>query len=1602
MPPTPQSRSSVLVVFQIRSQSSTSPWVACKEPQARADLSLSDGRPVFILIFPPVTCRLIIIDGGFVPQPRIADERLPESTAQEPALRAVSRWPRGEEWCRMSGAGNTAPILCSITRKTSGTWEKKRSISGNRMEVVDVKRGDVPGENNLLKAEDADRLDDGIEKEEQPKTELEAGVMTVEEKSDESHIHHVDSEAEKTSDLSDARLSMDSNRSVSEKDAVRGNVDDQVDSEFDNNVTKDEDGLSEKRSSVHSNASVLHNTARTEKLSLETTPQKNYAEHVTASPVEQLSTENASEMPTPPDSAATSRPTTPKAELQSPVSPIESLHRENGTVSPIEQTSTEDASETSAPPDEAATSRPTTPKVDPQPPITPSESLSKEQRESIRDSMASIPLSESSLDYDHLTAQQVEAALTTPKARSNRHTRRPSSLEILQGDAWRRPELERKSTLFDTTKDEPWKTPTTDDTPDVDQTDFIRQEQAEGSPAPSSSRPPRFSSLITTPVPAEHSSDSGSSSPVEVDWQQLDANEREEKQDKDLPEGVEDESTAFLLARLEQENAKITAAASHKKNSSSITHPRKRSESRPPSMGQLKKLVQDRNPRYSMSVTSETVPEESVPEPPPMTELEFWAALVQDYPSTASRLPTLTTSKIRSGIPPPLRGVVWTSMSGARDRELEEAFEKLQHEKSPYDGQINKDVGRSFPGVELFRDAEGEGQKMLGRVLKCFSLQDKDIGYCQGLGFLVGPLLMNMGEREAFCVLVRLMDHYSLRPSFLPSLSGLHMRIFQFSSLLRQHHTQLADHLEELGIEPAYLSQWFLSCFAVTCPLPMLFRIYDVIFAEGANETVMRVALALMRRNEPKMLEATEFEEVMQLLLGRGIWDVYAMSADELVDDFTSLGGIITHARLAELEAEFERGQGTEVVGERAGFLPDVQAAASRFLGRLWAPSGHTPTKSTSTLSPHTAEEGAKPQSAIRTPGFLRRSASKQSISTLNESDSSSGSASLASTAQTDSDVHDTAARDSQATDTYSFKSKPDSLRTVSISTGHNIPGPSKEERDMHGQIEDLLTALSEMQREQQQLASMLQREREERGEDQSAVKKLVQKLKQGTSEEEDEGEDKQKEERRRTLPPPRKVPDEAAEGGRQRPKSMMVGSKGDQDKAELENLLEKVDERLHQNNRISASFETKAQLRDRLARTRECLTVSENSCRDLTSRLEVAESSLEAFTSESEDLRSEVKELRVRVNEEFKARQKLEHTIRELRAGARTVERKDRDRVQRAESAGEVPTLGRRSSIVAAEASGKRGSINSAPVSMVGGSGLRELKLGKRDSSSSLQSLPTRRHTEKHGTPPSVQIQTRSSSSDRSGNVPAVISTSPEEHEEDDQTVAHPSPPQTPSPAAPADNAASSASSMAPALPSPKLDVPKPAGGSPWHARTSSLATKEVFSTPQHEVVPDEALLLELVNAKTSEAQARAELDEMRRALTMNNRRQEAMIMQLRSEMEAAKAAAEVARLDATRSAAESAKANQTADAAKAEATMNALNAPGLSVPSTPGANDNDSASPGSSTTTTPGADEQRSAPPPEKKSESRSASSGGGWFWGRRAASNNTPKAVVTPPAD
>lgn len=129
---------------------------------------------------------------------------------------------------------------------------------------------------------------------------------------------------------------------------------------------------------------------------------------------------------------------------------------------------------------------------------------------------------------------------------------------------------------------------------------------------------------------------------------------------------------------------------------------------------------------------------------------EFWGMLVQDYNAVASKLPHLLSARVRQGLPSKLRGLIWQSMSQASSTYLETMYTQLLKEHSPYERIIQRDLARTFPQIDMFKEEGGKGQEMLGNILKAYSLYDPHVGYCQGLGFLVGPLLMNVRQHHIF------------------------------------------------------------------------------------------------------------------------------------------------------------------------------------------------------------------------------------------------------------------------------------------------------------------------------------------------------------------------------------------------------------------------------------------------------------------------------------------------------------------------------------------------------------------------------------------------------------------------------------------------------------------------------------------------------------------------------------------------------------------------------------------------------------------------------------------------------------------------------------
>jgi hypothetical protein len=515
------------------------------------------------------------------------------------------------------------------------------------------------------------------------------------------------------------------------------------------------------------------------------------------------------------------------------------------------------------------------------------------------------------------------------------------------------------------------------------------------------------------------------------------------------------------------------------------------------------------------------------------------------------------------------------------------------------------------------------------------------------------------------------MEHYDLRNCFLPDLSGLHVRIHQFRELLKQHLPTLSNHLDALQIEPAYVSQWFLSFFAVTCPLPMLFRIYDVIFAEGASETIMRVALSLMRKNEEKIMACTEFEDVMQLLLSRGLWDCYHYNADEFVNDFVSLTGVVTHESLQALEQSY----GDSKAANGATISETVGSAAARFLGRLW--SGSNSSTKSANLSPGLT---APPRPA----SYLRRSPSKQSIVTMNSMEGIGSDSILSVT--TDAT---TASRDSSNTDGSS-------IRVQSTSFPALVP-KSNMDKNLHGQIEDLLTALSELQRDHAILATKLQKEREEREEDRQAVRSLLDGLRKKSSS--DTAKSSGSEASLETVTPEGLEADIEEETARtdneavtQEPilvEEQEVGLPAPPSEPSIDNLsclVNLVEERFAPlDNRRSSMLQTKSQLREELARSREHLIIEVSKSQDLSRQLSEQQ-------QEIGNLKDQVREGHAHIRNAHSEKRRLEKQIHDLRARKSAATTPDGSRDNESEWLSRHSNFG----------------------------GLRELRLGRSDSKSS------------------------------------------------------------------------------------------------------------------------------------------------------------------------------------------------------------------------------------------------------------------------------------------
>ncbi|XP_061383096.1 rab GTPase-activating protein 1-like isoform X1 [Danaus plexippus] len=241
--------------------------------------------------------------------------------------------------------------------------------------------------------------------------------------------------------------------------------------------------------------------------------------------------------------------------------------------------------------------------------------------------------------------------------------------------------------------------------------------------------------------------------------------------------------------------------------------------------------------------------------------LENWAQVLRSW---VGPRPRALEQLVRVGVPEALRGEVWLRLAEVdQNDKLMETYRTLISKDCPFEAVIQRDIARTFPAHDFFREAGGLGQDSLLRMARAYAVYDHEVGYCQGLSFLAATLLLHMPEEQAFCLLVRLMYGYGLRELYKDGFEALYMRLHQLDRLMEEQLSELRAHFLELGVEPhMFASQWFLTVFTARFPLPLVYHILDVFLLQGVN-TLFQVSLALLSRAKKDLLQH-DFEGVLK------------------------------------------------------------------------------------------------------------------------------------------------------------------------------------------------------------------------------------------------------------------------------------------------------------------------------------------------------------------------------------------------------------------------------------------------------------------------------------------------------------------------------------------------------------------------------------------------------------------------------------------------------------------------------------------------------------------------------------------------------------------
>lgn len=228
---------------------------------------------------------------------------------------------------------------------------------------------------------------------------------------------------------------------------------------------------------------------------------------------------------------------------------------------------------------------------------------------------------------------------------------------------------------------------------------------------------------------------------------------------------------------------------------------------------------------------------------------------------------------VRKGIPISERSSTWMIVSNGHKTKLTSKlnYTELKNEikASSITDSINIDLPRTFPD-NIYFSQNHTLPKQLFNTLATFAQDNAEVGYCQGLNYIAGLMLLATKSEETSFWLLKTLIENILPKYYIKNMSGLIIDMAVLDELVQIKEPAIYKHIIDIGMPWAVTTtKWFVCIYAEVLPTETVFRIWDCLFYEG-SKIIFRVALTLIKLHKEAILNTRDLAEIVTCFKNMG------------------------------------------------------------------------------------------------------------------------------------------------------------------------------------------------------------------------------------------------------------------------------------------------------------------------------------------------------------------------------------------------------------------------------------------------------------------------------------------------------------------------------------------------------------------------------------------------------------------------------------------------------------------------------------------------------------------------------------------------------------